>query len=114
MAVPAPQRATARPRISAARPRISTSARGGELRRALGDERVALPDERAALARDRDDHLATDAERVRDRAAVADGHGPCTVTVADAEQQRVAGAPIAGQDDARQLVGAAGRGVEQL
>ena len=81
---------------------------GRELRRALRHQRVLLADEHVALLADVDDDLAPLAERVGQRAGVADGHRGRAVAVADPEVQVV---PVAadepGDDLAGQLVGPA-------
>src|SRR5436190_24403283 len=62
-----------------------------ELRRALRDERIALAHECAVLGRARDDHLAPDAEGVRDDARVDDwDRGALAAPVADGKAERVA------------------------
>src|SRR3954468_8060698 len=79
-----------------------------ELRGALGHERVALADEGAVLELARDDHLAPVAERVRDRARVADRHGLRALAVLNLEEQRGAlVADRAGHDLAGHLGAAA-------
>src|SRR5687767_864784 len=117
-----PYRLVASTRIRQALPAISTGQPssglvllGGELRGALRDQRALLAHEAVALAADADDHLATLAERIRQRALVRNGHRALAGTVAHPEVRGRALARVAGLDLAGELVDLAGlRAADQL
>src|SRR4051794_16484476 len=105
-------------RIRHARPRMGIEPSGlrlvgRELRRALRDERVVLAHEDAALLPHGDDDLAVLAEGVGHRSGVADGHGRAAGAIAHAEVEDLALVRVAGDDLARQLVGASRGGARQ-